>query len=171
MKILLDVQGKSQYDTDINESFRPSACGPVTARVLMDYIITQDPYTYDVNELYKLLGSTKIGLFKYRYIQNMRRILSTGWIVAECEIDEVIKQIKEGRPVAAKFDKWFTFRWRGQYEFNYHWVPIIGFELVDKEVQLIIHDNGGRNRESRIRHISYNKNKSILSFVKIEPIG
>ncbi|MFD1927522.1 C39 family peptidase [Sporosarcina siberiensis] len=169
MKILLDVQGKSQYDTDIKESFRPSACGPVTARVLMDYI-TQDSSTYNVNELYKRLGGTKIGLFKHRYIQNMRRILGAGWIVADCGIDEVIQQIKEGRPVAAKFDKWFTFHWRGQYEFNYHWVPIIGFELIDNEIQLIIHDNGGPNRESRIRQISYNKNKSILSFVKMEPL-
>jgi len=105
-----------------------------------------------------------------RFIHNMRKILGSEWIIADCGIEEVIQQIKEGRPVAAKFDKWFTFRWSGQYEFNYHWVPIIGFELIDKEIQLIIHDNGGRNRESTIRHISYTKNKSILSFVKIEHI-
>ena len=35
---MLNVNGKSQDDEDINESFRASACGPVTARVLMDQI-------------------------------------------------------------------------------------------------------------------------------------
>ena len=168
MKKLLDVKRKSQYDDDIKESYRPSACGPVTARILMDQI-SPDACPYDVNELFKLLGGTKIGLVKGRFIRNMRKILGDDWTVAECDIEEVKRQIDEERPVAAKFDKWFNFRWRGDFEFDYHWVPVIGYEEKGNDLTLIIHDNGSRNQGSRIRHISYNRNRPILSFVKIEP--
>lgn len=168
MKKLLNVNGKSQYDEDINKSFRASACGPVTARVLMDQI-SLDTCPYDVNELYVLLGGTKIGLIKGRFIRNMRKILGPDWTVAECSIEEVKWQIDSGRPVAAKFDKWFNFRWRGSYEFDYHWVPVIGYEEKDGDIELIIHDNGGRNRPSQVRHVSYQRNKPVVSFVKIEP--
>ena len=85
-----------------------------------------------------------------------------------------MRQIDSGRPVAAKFDKWFNFRWRGSYEFDYHWVPVIGYEEKEKEkdndIELIIHDNGGRDRPSQVRQVSYKKNKPVLSFVKIEPV-
>ena len=170
MRKLLKVNGKSQYDEDINESYRPSACGPVTAWVITDHIFP-DACIYSVNELYKLLGGTKIGLGKGRFIRNMRKVLGSSWFVAECSIEEVKRQIENGRPVAAKFDKWFNFRWFGNYEFDYHWVPVIGYEEIGDDLNLIIHDNGSKNRKSHIRHMSYNRNHPILSFVKIEPIN
>lgn len=157
----------SQYDKDIKEAFRPSACGPVTARILMDQF-PPDICPYDVNELYTRLGSTKIGLGKGSFIHNMRKLLGSNWTVAECGIADVKRQIDHGRLVAAKFDKWFNFRWRGGYEFDYHWVPVIGYEEKEDDIELIIHDNGGRNRPSRIRQVSFKKNKAVLSFVKIE---
>jgi len=168
VKKVLNINGKSQYDEDIKEAFRPSACGPVTARIIMDQF-SPDACPYDVNELFTLLGGTKIGLAKGRFIRNMRKILGSEWIVAECDMNDVKKQIANGRPVAAKFDKWFNFHWRGGYEFDYHWVPVIGYEEKEGDIELIIHDNGARNRPSQVRHISYNKNKPVLSFVKIEP--
>lgn len=168
MKKMLNVNGRSQYDEDINKSLRASACGPVTARILMDHI-SPEACPYDVNELFKLLGGTKIGLFKGRFIRNMRKILGTDWTVAACSIEEVKRQIDSGRPVAAKFDKWFNFHWRSSYEFDYHWVPVIGYEEKGDDIFLFIHDNGGRNRDSQVRLISYQKNRPILSFIKIEP--
>ncbi|MEK4404643.1 C39 family peptidase [Sporosarcina sp. FSL K6-6792] len=168
MKTILNVKGKSQFDEDVEQSIRSSACGPVTAFVMTQHLFPQGcPYT--TNELYRLLGSTKIGLFKYRFIRNMRKMLGVEWTVAGCTIDEVKRQLDNGRPVAAKFDKWFTFRWRGKYGFDYHWVPVIGYEETADDIYLFIHDNGGRNRDSQVRHISYKKNRSILSFIKIEP--
>ena len=169
MKKMLNVKGKSQYDEDINEAFRASACGPVTAHILMDQI-SPDACPYNVNELFKLLGGTKIGLTKRRFIGNMRKVLGAEWTVAACSIEEVMRQIDSGRPVAAKFDKWFNFRWQGGYEFDYHWVPVIGYEEKDGDIELIIHDNGSRNRSSQVRQVSYQHNKPVLSFVKIEPI-
>ena len=58
----------------------------------------------------------------------MRKVLGTDWVVDECDIEEVKKQINSGRPIAAKFDKWFNFRWRGGYEFDYHWVPVMAMK-------------------------------------------
>ncbi|WP_342505941.1 C39 family peptidase [Sporosarcina sp. FSL K6-2383] len=168
IKKILTINGKSQYDEDINEAFRPFACGPVTARIIMDQF-PPDDCPYDINELFILLGTTKIGLFKSRFIRNMRKLLGSAWIVTECDINDVKKQILNGRPVAAKFDKWFNFRWRGGYEFDYHWVPVIGYEKKDGDIELIIHDNGARNRPSQVRQVSYKKNKAVLSFVMIEP--
>ncbi len=169
VKKVLNVNGKSQYDTAIKESFRPSACGPVTARVIMDQY-PPEACPYDVNELFTLLGGTKIGLSKGHFIRNMRKLLGTGWTVDECDIEEVKQQIANGQPVAAKFDKWFNFHWRGRYEFDYHWVPVIGYEETTEDIELIIHDNGGRNRPSQVRYVSYKRNKPVLSFVKIEPV-
>lgn len=168
VKKVLNVIGKSQYDDDIKESFRPSACGPVTARVLMDQIFP-DACPHDINDLYKLLGGTRIGLLKRHFIRNMRKLIGSDWHVVECGIDEVKRQIDNDRLVAAKFDKWFSFRWRGGYEFDYHWVPVIGYEELHDDTTLFIHDNGGRNRDSRVRSISFERNRPILSFVMIEP--
>ncbi|MFS0576500.1 C39 family peptidase [Sporosarcina sp. 179-K 3D1 HS] len=167
MKRILNIQGKSQYDEDIKDKFRPSACGPVTAYVLLRHLLPQS--LYQVNELYRLLGSTRIGLFKWRFLRNLRKLLGPGWHVVECGIAEVQQQIHAGRPVAAKFDKWFSRKWRGQYTFNYHWVPVIGYEKTEDDILLIIHDNGSRRYGSRIRQVSYQKNQEILSFIKMEP--
>jgi len=50
-------------------------------------------------------------------------------------------------------------------------VPAISYEDKGDDIELIIHDNGARNRPSKVRHVSYTKNKPVLSFVKIEPIN
>lgn len=159
--------GKSQYDEDIEQRFRSSACGPVTAFLMLTHHFPNNP-SYNVNELYRLLGGTRIGLFTWRFIKNMKKLLGNDWHVARCSINEVIQQLDAGRPVAAKFDKWFSLRWRGKYEFNYHWVPVIGYEKSDNGVTLIIHDNGGVNRPSKLRRVSYKENKPVLTFIKME---
>ena len=168
MKMLSNFIGKSQFDEDILIQSRQSACGPVTAFVIMNHLFpTGSPHS--VNDLYAKLKSTKIGLFKWRFIRHFKKILGANWRIERCDITEVIRQIDAGRPVAAKFDKWFRFRWFGHFSYAYHWVPVIGYEEIENHLMLIVHDNGGRNHESKVRHIPYERNKSILSFVKIEP--
>ena len=169
MKDSFDFTGKSQYDDDIDKRFRPSACGPVTAYLMLNHHFPSAT-SYSVNELYRLLGGTRIGLFTWRFMTNMKKLLGNDWNVTRCSIDEVIQQIDAGHPVAAKFDKWFTLRWGGKYEFDYHWVPIIGYDKSADDVTLIIHDNGGINRSSKLRRVSYNKNKPILTFIKMEQL-
>lgn len=167
MKIIYSFKGKSQYDHDIEQRFRSSACGPVTAFLMINHHFSTTS-KYSVNQLYRLLGGTRIGLFTWRFIKNMKQLLGKDWVVARCSIEEVIQQIDTGQPVAAKFDKWFSFRWFGEYAFNYHWVPIIGYERSTDDISLLIHDNGGINRTSKSRRVSYKDNKPILTFIKME---
>ncbi|MDW0117556.1 hypothetical protein QTL97_11460 [Sporosarcina thermotolerans] len=167
MSSIKGFQGKSQYDNDIDVRFRPSACGPVTAYTILRY--HKNETTNDsIDHLYRLLGGTKIGLFKWRFVRRLRKLLGPEWIVVDCGIEGLKKEIDEGRPVAAKFDKWFSFHWFGKFVFDYHWVPVIGFKETANGIMLIVHDNGGRNRDSRVREIAYESHKDILSFVKIE---
>lgn len=166
MKKWLDVKHKSQFSPDINKRFQASACGPVTAYLILNYYF---PNRWpSVNELYRQLGGTKIGLFTWRFIRNMQKLLGPEWSVSKCSIAEVKKQLDAGRPVAAKFDKWFTLKWRGHYSFDYHWVPVIGYEMDGNHLMLIIHDNGGRNRPSKVHAIPYERNKEVLTFIRVE---
>lgn len=167
MKTIKGFIGKSQFDEDIEAKFRASACGPVTAFVILRHLSEAEPHL-SINKLYRSLGGTKIGLSKYRMIRNLRKLLGAGWNIESCGIEDVLLEIDEGRPVAAKFDKWFTFHWLGKFTFDYHWVPIVGYEKHGNDLILLIHDNGGRNRTSQLRKVSYEQNKKILSFVKMK---
>lgn len=172
MRVFLNVEGMSQYSEGVRPEFRNSACGPTTAFVILKYLCTDHPMAKkDVNDLYKILGGTKIGLFKWRLIKNLRRVLSLSFCIESCNLTEALEQLRNGHPVAMKFDQYFTFQWflKNKPLFKYHWVPLIGYEIKNNELYLIIHDNGGQNRESEIRSFRYEDNRKVLSFVKIEP--
>lgn len=168
MQVLLKVDGLSQYDKSIKTEYQASACGPVTALTILRYWMP-DSCHYDGNQLYRLLKTTRIGLFTWRLKHNLRKLLGPSWEINTCSLEEAKLELLEGRPVACKFDRYFTYHWFKSYDFAYHWVPLIGFEEKEDDLSLIVHDNGGRNRESRIRRISYAKNQEILTFVKIVP--
>lgn len=166
MNNFLSLKKKSQYDPDINKRYRSSACGPVTAYTILDYYFPN--HFQDINQLYKRLGGTAIGLFTWRFVRNLSKLLGEDWIVETCSIEEVKRQIDLGNPVAAKFDKWFTFKWRGRYSFDYHWVPVAGYKQSNNGLMLLIHDNGGKNRSCKLRIVPYSPNRDVLTFVKVE---
>lgn len=168
MPVLKHFLGKSQFDSDIHLDYRSSACGPVTVSVILRYL--NIPMSrVSINELYSLLGTTPIGLFTWRFVRKLRKLLGRDWEVSTCSLSEVVIELENGRPVAAKFDKWFTFHWRSQSEFSYHWVPVIGYEKVADDVLLAVHDNGSPNSSSQVRYVSYRANQSVLTFVRITP--
>lgn len=172
MRVILNVNGMSQYSESVRPEFQNSACGPTTAHVILNYQCQDETIiNKDVNEWYKKLGSTRLGLFKWRMIKNLRNLLGSKWTIDNCSITEAIEQLRSGNPVAMKFDSYFTMQFLSKHRplFNYHWVPLIGYEIKDDELYLIIHDNGGRNRDSQIRSFRYDDNRRVLSFVKIEP--
>ncbi|PID24192.1 C39 family peptidase [Sporosarcina sp. P7] len=169
MSKYIEVKGKSQYDNDIGPSYRPSACGPVTAYVLLRHFFPSGPIP-SINELYRTLGSTKIGLPTWRFVRQLNRLLGSQWHVKVCHVQQAIEQIDEDRPVAVKFDKWFKFKWCSRFSFDYHWVVMVGYEYVENQLHVLVHDHGGRKRASRVRSIPYEPNKKILTFVKIEPL-
>lgn len=166
MHYQLPLQGKSQYEASISPNYRNSACGPTTVHVILQYLGVTSP---SINQLYEVLGSTKIGLFKWCLIHNLRKLFPT-WDIRTCTLKEAMREIDAGRPVAMRFDRYFSFQWRDKKPaYAYHWVPLIGYEIQQDELSLIFHDNGGRNRESEIRIVSYKDHVKVLSFVKITP--
>lgn len=165
----IEVKGKSQYDSDIESKYRPSACGPVTAYVLLRHFFPAEQVP-SINELYKTLGGTKIGLPTWRFIRRLSQLLGAQWDVKICDVSQALQQIDEERPVAVKFDKWFSFKWRSRFSFDYHWVLMVGYDYVDGQLHILVHDHGGRNCDSRVRSIPYAPNKAILTFIKIEPL-
>ncbi len=168
MKKTISLKKKSQYDEDIHKYYRNSACGPVTAYAILDFFLPGQ--FQNINLLYKKLGGTPIGLFTHHFIRNLSKILGDDWLVQKCSIEEMKKQIDEGRPVAAKFDKWFTWHWRGRYSYDYHWVSVVGYEEKENGLWLFVHDNGGKNRPSQLQSLPYEPNAEILAFVKVEPL-
>lgn len=166
MHYQIPLQGKSQYDASISPSYRNSACGPTTVHVILQYLEIDTP---SINQLYEMLGGTKIGLFKWRLIRNLRKLFPS-WDIRTCTLKEAIQEIDAGRPVAMRFDRYFSFQWRDKKSaYAYHWVPLIGYEIQHDELSLIFHDNGGRKRTSEICTARYKDNEKVLSFVKIEP--
>lgn len=162
----LVLLGTSQYDASIAPRYRHSACGPTTIHVMLNFLNKSAP---SINELYKLLGGTKIGLFKWRLIRNLRRLYPT-WDIRNCSLKEALQEIDAGRPVAMRFDRYFSLQWRDKKSaFAYHWVPLIGYDIKNDELSLIFHDNGRPNRESTIRRAFYKDNEKVLTFVKIKP--
>lgn len=166
MKKTIPLTQKSQYDSDIKRRFRNSACGPVTAYVILDYYFPKR--FQQINKLYRTLGGTPIGLFTWRFIRNLNNLLGEDWIVEKCSVDEMMRQIDLGNPIAAKFDKWFTWHWFGRYSYDYHWVSIVGYEERNDGLWLFVHDNGGKNRPSQLQTLPYKPNAEILTFVKVE---
>ena len=172
LRVMLDVIGMSQYNESVRPKYQNSACGPTTAHVILNHVCAHHAIAKkDVNDLYKLLGSTKIGLFKWRMIKNLRASLGPEFCIEGCTISEAVEQLRHGYPVAMKFDQYFTFQWFSKNKplYKYHWVPLIGYEIKDGALFLIIHDNGGRNRDSQVRTFRYDENQKVVSFVKIEP--
>lgn len=167
MKIILPFEGMSQYDEAIDNGKRGSACGPVTAAAIFNF---HENETLSINEVYRLLGTTPIGLFTWRLLRNFHKVAGSQYDIQKTRsLSEVKRELRGGRPLAMKFDRYFSFRWFSKTLFNYHWVPLIGFEDKGDDVLLYFHDNGKKNRPSKIRTVSYNEHRSVLSFVKIIP--
>ncbi|MCH4827681.1 C39 family peptidase [Planococcus halocryophilus] len=167
MKKLIAFQGLSQYDERISKKYRSSACGPVTIAAILQHY---EQLEIGVNQLYRLLGTTPIGLFTWRLVKNFRKIGGIRYEVKKINtIQEVKEELLAGRPLAMKFDRYFTFHWFSKPLYRYHWVPLIGFEQKTNDLILYIHDNGQKNRPSKLRTVSYQENQNVLTFVKIIP--
>lgn len=167
MKTMIPFKGLSQYEPSIDSKKQGSACGPVTAAAILGH---HEKTAYGINELYTMLGTTPIGLFTWRLLKNLRRLAGHRYAISKARnMDEVKNELLAGRPLAMKFDRYFSFRWFSKSAFKYHWVPLIGFEEKEDDLILYIHDNGQKNRPSKVRAVSYKKNQKVLTFIKIVP--
>lgn len=175
-----------------------SACGPATLAALMEYWSTQKGRTFipgagsfeskaaHINYIYSHHGGTPWGMSvrSFRkaaaaYIQNAapREENNQGLfsLTVFNDMESYITEIDAGRPVAVKFDKWFSFCWRGRYAYEYHWVLGIGYELPEdgSGPALIVHDNGVRHKgggftPGKERRIPYAANQEIITMVGLD---
>ncbi|WP_158023583.1 C39 family peptidase [Domibacillus antri] len=166
---MISVSGQSQYSDDIKKRYRASACGPVTISVIMNYWF-KNAYPLHANDLYKKLGTTPIGLFRFMLVRRLRRILGPDWSVKSSNrIHEVIDELDSVHPVAAKFDKYLTFRFFKKPLYVYHWVVLTGYEIENGEIYLFFHDNGAPRRDSKFQRAAFSRHASVLRFALITP--
>lgn len=169
MKVLLPFQAMNQYAEQVPPAYRASACGPVTAASILRYHEGMAP---GIGPLYKKLGTTPIGLSAFCLIRRLRRLAGPRYAIKRVRsIEQVKQQLDAGYPLALKFDRYFSLRWRQKTTFSYHWVPLIGYEETEGDLLLFIHDNGQKNRPSKLRAVSFRKNRGVLSFISISPMA
>lgn len=173
-----------------------SACGPATLAALMEYWHTHKGRLFipgaghfaskaaHINYIYTRHGGKPWGMSVSSFVRGLRAYIREaaprGTITSEQLAVSVFNDIGRyqaeldcGRPVALKFDKWFSLRWRGSYVYDYHWVLGIGYEEnEDGSCTLIVHDNGVRHpgrgyTTGRERRIPYEPNRAILTMVAL----
>ncbi|WP_271853992.1 C39 family peptidase [Planococcus maritimus] len=168
MKVLLPFQAMNQYADQVPASYRASACGPITAASILRY---HKELTPGIGQLYRFLGTTSLGLSAFCFIRRLRKWLGPRYEIKRVRsIGQVKQELDAGNPLAVKFDRYFSLRWRQETTFAYHWVPLIGYEETEDDLLLYVHDNGQKNRPSNLRAVSFRKNRSVLSFIRISPV-
>jgi hypothetical protein len=187
----LSADPYTQWETGVASP--SSACGPSTMAALTEYWNTQRGLDFirgkshfhskaaHINYIYSHHGGAPLGMSVRRFIKGMKAYVNLP-ITPKGQHELVITpfndfhlykaEIDAGRPVAVKFDKWFNFRWRGKFIYDYHWVLGIGYEVLDdgEHPNLIVHDNGVRYKGGKVacgkeRHIAYDMNKNIITMV------
>lgn len=166
MKHLIHCPVYSQYDESVLPHYRSSACGPTAIASILHFYGQQH---VSINALYQKLHCTKIGLPAIFITHFLPKIVGDRWIVQSLQLFEALDFIKQNRPVAVKFDRYFNRRfWVSSY-FAYHWTVMIGFHWKADELYLLIEDLGTKKRSSKTHEIAYTQNAHALSFIGIHP--
>ncbi|NGZ78012.1 C39 family peptidase [Saccharibacillus alkalitolerans] len=191
---ILSYQAYTQWETGIRSP--ASACGPAAIAGLVRYWeerlpkregssfapLPADP-AQAVNEMYRACGGTPLGMSAPVLALGLRRQLNARLrglgLTARAStprlksFEAYRREIDEGRPVAVKFDKWFSLRWLERPAFDYHWTVGCGYRIEDDGTQLlIVHDAGTRFKdgtytESRERRIEYAPHRAVLTLVAL----
>ena len=164
---MIHINAKSQYDTAVDERFRPSACGPTAVEAILHHYL-QQPIA--INYLYHALGTTPIGLFTWRMIRRLKRLLGPHWSIQRMTIKKALTAIDAGEPIVLKFDRYFTPLFFKKARYNYHWTVLVGYTIEQGRLQLFVQDLGTPSRDRRIEKIDYSDNAHALTFVHIKPL-
>ncbi|NQX46790.1 C39 family peptidase [Paenibacillus tritici] len=194
----LKAEAYTQWETGV--AAPSSACGPATMAALLEYWHSHKGRVFvpgfrhfgskaaHINYIYTHHGGTPWGMSVRSLVRGLRAYIRQAAPPGEDrnrrvkvsvfnDIGRYRAEIDAARPVALKFDKWFSFRWRGSYVYDYHWVLGIGYEdQADGSCTLVVHDNGVRHpggayTPGRERQISYTANTSILTMVSLDLPG
>ncbi|QWU16554.1 Peptidase_C39 like family protein [Paenibacillus sophorae] len=174
--------------------FASSACGPATMAAITEYwgrklgepnLIGKERFrskTEHINHLYARYGGRRWGMSARGFEKGIKAYLRTSLGNAPAirlrsfnDFALYKAEIDAGRPVAVKFDKWFSLRWFGNYAYNYHWTVGTGYEMTEPNLWLIVQDNGSKRANggftaSRERRIEYAANREVITMVAVDLI-
>lgn len=149
----------SQYDETVKKNWRNSACGPTAAHIVLSHYGKH----YSINELYRTLGTTRIGLFTPCLLYNAQKLLGEGWQVKRASIKTVMTELTKQRPVLAKFDRFTSLTpWKPAY-YRYHWVVVNSYTIANGRLHFTATSN------AKMFNFDYSTNAHALTFVQISP--
>ncbi|WP_379157994.1 C39 family peptidase [Paenibacillus sp. sgz5001063] len=179
----LEVEPYTQWEPGVASP--GSACGPAAMAALIEYWHTRRGYgnipgsdhfeskAAHINYIYSHHGGTPWGMSARSFSKGLQAYIGAalphaknrdqrGLVSVFNDMQRYRAEIDAGRPVAVKFDKWFSLRWRGRYAYDYHWVLGTGYDVTEAATGpvLIVQDNS-------IRHIPYYPNRGILTMVAL----
>lgn len=177
----LSTMRYSQYDSGITSSYQKSACGPTTMAVILQYWHDSRSKTnlkvynsgYDsqgafVNFLYVNRGGLFLGMSASGIINNLQYEATVrGYSSTSSSFNNFnsyINEIEAMRPVAIKFDTYFTlFEPNANYAFDYHWTPGHGY-VNSSSLKMLTVQTLDRNKS--IKNFDYTTNSPIITMVK-----
>ncbi|WP_025696238.1 C39 family peptidase [Paenibacillus durus] len=172
--------------------FASSACGPSTMAAITEYwsrklgkpdLIGKERFgskAEHINYLYGRYGGRPWGMSARGFAKGIKTYLRASLGNAPAirlrsfnDFALYKAEIDAGRPVAVKFDKWFSLRWFGDYAYDYHWTVGIGYEMTGPSPRLIVQDNGAKRANgafaaSRERRIEYAANRKVITMVAVD---
>ncbi|WP_198015890.1 C39 family peptidase [Paenibacillus sp. HW567] len=205
--LMRTIQSKHQLKVEPYTQWEPgvsspgSACGPATMAALMEYWHTHNGRRFipgtghfvskaaHINYIYSHHGGAPWGMSVRGFTRGVEAYLKAALPYKERRhkpvrvsafngMERYKAEIDAARPVAVKFDKWFSFRWRESYAYDYHWVLGIGYDETDIETGpvLIVQDNGIRHKSGgftpgKERRIPYQPNQEIITMVALNIAG
>lgn len=149
----------SQYDTSVKAAWRDSACGPTATHIVLSHY----GLTYSINELYRTLGTTRLGLFTPCLIRNAKRLLGDDFVVARASVKTVMQLIDCQLPVLAKFDRFTSLTPWKRAHYRYHWVVVTNYTINNDRLTFTALSN------NHIFTFDYGQNAHALTFVYIVP--
>lgn len=176
----LSTMRYSQYDSGINSLYRNSACGPTTMAVILQYWhdsrsktnlnVYNSGYNSQgafVNYLYYYRGGRPIGMTVGGVSVNLNNEATARGYSSTSNsfnnFNSYITEIEAMRPVAIKFDTYFTlFEPTADYAFNYHWTPGHGYVSSSSAKLLTVQT---LNSSQSIKNFDYTTNSPIITMV------
>ncbi|POZ56243.1 hypothetical protein LYSIN_01026 [Lysinibacillus sphaericus] len=172
----------SQHDSDVKKIYRNSACGPTTIAVILQYWHDSNSKTklqvYNagyttkgafINSMYANRGGSAFGMSVSGVRSGLENeVIARGYAAVTSSFNNFSSyktEIDNSRPVAVKFDKYFTlFEPNVDYDYDYHWTPGLGY-IYSSSGSLLRVQTLGTN--SYVRDINYATNSAIISMVSL----
>jgi hypothetical protein len=183
----LSVDIFNQYDSNVNSLYRNSACGPTTMAAITEYWRTvkgksllDGLNTYSskgamINHFYSNHGGSLLGMSVSTLRSGLENHAGHGnaYSTATASVisgyNSYKTEINNGRPVAIKFDRWFTlFEPDNDYAYDYHWVVGKGYAYDVFDTMFIINNNVASTENGQTQYLDFPTNEPILTLVKFE---